>query len=154
MSRKDTEASVCDLQVPQVDPQVIGGHKCFIVAVDRDGVDVVCVRIGKHSPRCGINHEVHGPQHWHLRGDERKKRSESAVTITTATTQSSFIQRLLVISPLETLLSFISKNWDIHNKPHLYLKNAELSSRSEQRDSLFILKVLSLFSHQAWYSGL
>lgn len=58
---KDTEAAVGDVQVPEVDPQVIGWHVGLVVGVDRDGVDVVGVGVGKHSPGAHLHHQVHGP---------------------------------------------------------------------------------------------
>lgn len=57
---KDTEAAVGDLQVPQVDAQVVCRQVGLIVAVDRDGVDMVRVSVGEHPPWTGFHHEVHG----------------------------------------------------------------------------------------------
>lgn len=66
VSGKDTEAAVGDLQVPQVHPEVVSRDERLEVGVDRDGVDVVGVRIAENaSGRC-LNHQVHGLQHWHL----------------------------------------------------------------------------------------
>lgn len=58
--QKDTEAAVRDVQVPEVDPQVIGRHVGLVVGVDGDGVDVVGVGVGEHSPRTHLHHQVHG----------------------------------------------------------------------------------------------
>lgn len=63
---KDTEAAVGDVQVPEVDPQVIGWHVGLVVGVDRDGVDVVGVGVGEHSPGAHLHHQVHGLQHRNL----------------------------------------------------------------------------------------
>lgn len=57
---EDTEAAVCDLQVPQVDAQVVSRQVGLVVAVDRDRVDVVGVGVGEHPARAGLHHEVHG----------------------------------------------------------------------------------------------
>lgn len=57
---KDTEAAVGDLQVPEVDAEVICRQICLVVAVDRDGVDMIGVSVGKHPPGTGFHHEVHG----------------------------------------------------------------------------------------------
>lgn len=64
--RKDTEAAVGDVQMPEVDPQVVRRHVGLVVGVDRDGVDVVGVGVGEHSARAHFHHQVHGLQHWHL----------------------------------------------------------------------------------------
>lgn len=42
-----TETLVTDIQVPQIDPEVIGRNVSLLVRVDRDGVYVVsvCVRV-------------------------------------------------------------------------------------------------------------
>lgn len=63
---KDTEAAISDVQMPEVDPQVIGWHVGLVVGVDRDGVDVVGVGVGEHSPRAHFHHQVHWLQHRHL----------------------------------------------------------------------------------------
>lgn len=55
-STKDTEAAVGDVQMPEVYPQVIGGHVGLMVRVDRDGVDVIGVGVGKHPPRAHLHH--------------------------------------------------------------------------------------------------
>lgn len=64
--QKDTEAAVRDVQVPEVDPQVIRRHVGLVVRVDGDGVDVVGVGVGEHSPRTHLHHQVHGLQDWDL----------------------------------------------------------------------------------------
>lgn len=58
--QKDTEAAVGDVQVPEVDPQVISRHVGLVVGVDGDGVDVVGVGVGEHSPRTHLHHQVRG----------------------------------------------------------------------------------------------
>lgn len=63
---EDTEAAVGDVQMPEVDPQVIGWHVGLVVGVDGDGVDVVGVGVGEHSARAHLHHEVHRLQHRHL----------------------------------------------------------------------------------------
>lgn len=63
---QDTEAAVGDLQVPQVDAQVVGGQVRLVVAVYRDGVDVVSVSVCEHTPRARLHHQVHGPEHGYL----------------------------------------------------------------------------------------
>lgn len=63
---KDTEAAVGDVQIPEVDPEVIGWHVGLIVGVDGDGVDVISVSVGKHSPRGHLHHQIHGFQHGNL----------------------------------------------------------------------------------------
>lgn len=60
--KKDTEAAVRDVQVPEVDPQVIRRHVGLVVGVDRDGVDMVGVGVGEHSARTHLHHQVHGLQ--------------------------------------------------------------------------------------------
>lgn len=55
---KDTEALVGDLQVPQVDPEVVGGDVGLEVRVHRDGVDVVGVGVTEHTPRCCLHHQI------------------------------------------------------------------------------------------------
>lgn len=67
---KDTKTLIGYLKVPQINPQVISRHVGLVVAVDGYGVDVVCVRIGKHSSWGGLHHQVHGSQDGHL-GYER-----------------------------------------------------------------------------------
>lgn len=68
----DTEAAVCDVQMPEVDPQVISRHVGLIVRVDRDGVDVVGVSVGKYSPGAHLHHKVHRLQHRHLEIKDRE----------------------------------------------------------------------------------
>ena len=41
-----TEATIADIQVPQVYPQVVRRDVCLLVRVDGDGVDVVCMSVG------------------------------------------------------------------------------------------------------------
>ena len=45
----DVEALVGDLDVPQVDAQVVGRHERLLVAVQRDRVDVIGVRVGEYA---------------------------------------------------------------------------------------------------------
>ena len=51
-----TEAPVADLQVPKVDPKVIGRNVRLLIGIDRYGVYVVCMRVGVDLP-------------WHSRGN-------------------------------------------------------------------------------------
>lgn len=78
---EDTEATVGDLQVPQVHPEVVSGDERLKVRVDRDGVDVVGVGIAEHTSGCSLNHQVHRLQHWHLlvqMGElERRKKTKN-----------------------------------------------------------------------------
>lgn len=53
---KDTEALVCDLQMPKVNAKVISWQICFLVTVDRDWVDVVSVGIGKYTTGTCLHH--------------------------------------------------------------------------------------------------
>ena len=55
---QDTEALVCSLQVPKVQSEVIGREVRAVVAVDRDGVDVVGVCVGEHPPGHGLNGDI------------------------------------------------------------------------------------------------
>lgn len=82
---EDTEATVGDLQVPQVHPEIIGGDERLKVRVDRDGVDVVGVGIAEHTFGCSLNHQVHRLQHWHLLEmgelERRKKKAERGFSL-------------------------------------------------------------------------
>jgi hypothetical protein len=42
----DVEALVLNVEIPQVDPKIIAADKGLTIAVDRDAVDVVGMRIG------------------------------------------------------------------------------------------------------------
>lgn len=81
---EDTEATVGDLQVPQVHPEIVSGDERLKVRVDRDGVDVVGVGIAEHTSGCSLNHQVHRLQHWHLlvqMGElERRKKTKRIFT--------------------------------------------------------------------------
>lgn len=73
---KDTEAAVCDAQVPHIDAEVIGRQVGLPVAVDRDGVDMVSVSVGEDSPGSNLYHQVCRLQHrhlWHKEGGEELK---------------------------------------------------------------------------------
>lgn len=41
-----TETLIAYIQVPQVDPQIVGRNIGFLIRVDRDGVYVICMGIG------------------------------------------------------------------------------------------------------------
>mmetsp|Transcript_4467 Transcript_4467/g.11561 ORF Transcript_4467/g.11561 Transcript_4467/m.11561 type:complete len:206 (+) Transcript_4467:808-1425(+) len=51
----DVEADAAVVEVPEVDAEIVRGDECFLVRVDRDGVDVVCVRVGKDA--AGVCHD-------------------------------------------------------------------------------------------------
>ncbi len=66
---KDTEASIGDIQMPHVDPEIISRQISLAIAIDWDGVDVVGVAVGKDSPRPYLHHQVSGLQDRHLEGN-------------------------------------------------------------------------------------
>lgn len=68
MDKQDTEASVGEVQVPQIDPEVIGRQIRLVVTVDGDGVDVVGVSVGVNPPRTRLHHQIHRLEHWNLCG--------------------------------------------------------------------------------------
>ena len=41
-----TKALVTNVEVPKVYPKVVGGDVGFLIRIDRDGMDVVCVSVG------------------------------------------------------------------------------------------------------------
>ena len=43
-------------------PQIIGGQVRFPVRINRNGVDVVGVCVGKDAPWRSLNHQLHGAQ--------------------------------------------------------------------------------------------
>lgn len=53
---KDTEAAVCDAQVPHIDAEIISRQVRLPVTVDWDGVDMVGMSVGKHSPGTDLHH--------------------------------------------------------------------------------------------------
>lgn len=73
---KDTEAAVCDVQVPHIDAEVISGQVGLPIAVDRDGVDMVSVSVGEHSSGADLYHQIRGLQHRHLRSRDWRKMKE------------------------------------------------------------------------------
>lgn len=54
----DIEALFLDVEVPQIDAKVVATYERLPVAVDRDAVDMVCMRIGVCPARHGSNHRV------------------------------------------------------------------------------------------------
>lgn len=56
---KDTKTLICNFQMPQVDSQVIRTEIGFLVTVYAYTVYVVCVCIGKYSPRWCLDHQFH-----------------------------------------------------------------------------------------------
>lgn len=69
---QDAEAAIGDLQVPQVDAKVVGRQVRLVVAVDRDGVDVVSVGVGKNAAGTRLHHQVHGSEHRHLKREHER----------------------------------------------------------------------------------
>lgn len=59
---EDTEATVSDVEMPQVNSQVISRQVRLTVAVDTDGVDVICMCISKNTPWGRLHQEIHRPQ--------------------------------------------------------------------------------------------
>ena len=49
----NVEALILDVEIPQIDPKIITADKGFAIAVDRDAVDVVGVRIRISPTRNG-----------------------------------------------------------------------------------------------------
>ena len=47
--KRDTKALICDLQMPNIYPQVIGWEVCRVITVHWNWVDVVCMGIGENS---------------------------------------------------------------------------------------------------------
>ena len=45
-SKALTEALVTDVEVPEIDTQIVSRYVCFLVGIDRNGVNVVCMSIG------------------------------------------------------------------------------------------------------------
>ena len=43
-----TEAPVTNIEVPEVDPEVVGRDVRLLVRVHRDGVNMICVRVSVH----------------------------------------------------------------------------------------------------------
>lgn len=41
-----TEALVANVKVPEVYPKIVGRDVCFLIRIDRDGMDVVGVSVG------------------------------------------------------------------------------------------------------------
>lgn len=58
MNGKDTEAAVCDIQMPHINAKVISRQVGFPIAVDGDGIDVVCVAVCKHPPGTNLHHQI------------------------------------------------------------------------------------------------
>lgn len=63
---KDTEAPICDSQMPEVNPEIIRWHVCLTVTVDGYWVDMIGVTISKDSPGSDFYHQIHGFQYRHL----------------------------------------------------------------------------------------
>lgn len=62
----DVEALVLNVQVPEVYPQIIGRDKRLPIAVHRDAVDVVGVRVGVRSAWHGGNNRIVMRKAWKL----------------------------------------------------------------------------------------
>ena len=41
--------------MPQIDPQIVGGHERFLIAIERDRVDVIGVCVGEDAFGYGFN---------------------------------------------------------------------------------------------------
>lgn len=64
---KDTEAPVGDAKVPHVDAEVVGRQVGLPIAIDWDGIDMIGMSIGEHSPWTNLYHQVRRFQHRNLR---------------------------------------------------------------------------------------
>ena len=62
----DIEALVLNLQVPEIDPQIVGAEKGLAIAVDGDAVDMIGVRVGVSLARDGRHHRIVMGQSRHL----------------------------------------------------------------------------------------
>ena len=60
----DVEALVLDVEVPEVDPKVVGADERLAVAVHRDAVDVVGVGVGVRLARHGRHDGVVVGESW------------------------------------------------------------------------------------------
>lgn len=54
----NVEALILNVEIPKIDTEVVTADKGLTIAVDRDAVDVVCVRVGVHSPGYGGDDSV------------------------------------------------------------------------------------------------
>lgn len=63
---KDTEAPVCDAQVPHIDAEVVSRQVGLPITVDWDGVDMVGMSIGKHPSGTDFYHQICRLQYRHL----------------------------------------------------------------------------------------
>lgn len=106
MDCKDTKAAIGDLQIPQVDAKVICGQISLTIAVDRDGVDVVGVSIRKHSSGAGLHHQVHGPEHWHLRGGR--------ISISFLIEENKVLVSIVTVQIITNFWDCISTEWVKH----------------------------------------
>lgn len=97
---KDTEAAVGDLQVPEVDAEVVRGQIRLVVAVDRDGVDMVGVSVGEHPPGTGFHHEVHGYQHRHLRSGRKGEKKGTFNLFSTFNVRQTILPRCSTVPGL------------------------------------------------------
>lgn len=49
-----TEALVANIKVPEIYSKIVGGDVSFLIGIDRDGMDVVCVGVGVYlAGNCG-----------------------------------------------------------------------------------------------------
>jgi len=88
---KDTEALVAEGQVPQVDAQIVGRQKRFLVAVHRQRVDVVRVRVGKHAPRARLDHGVGRHKRRNTQGRYRRRIALDACVVLQVKAFRSFV---------------------------------------------------------------
>jgi hypothetical protein len=52
-TKKLTEALITDIEIPQVDPQIIGRDISLLIGIDRYRIDMICVSIGIYFSRYG-----------------------------------------------------------------------------------------------------
>jgi len=51
LSGRLTEALVTNIEIPQVDPQIIGRDISLLIGIDRYRIDMICVSIGIYFSR-------------------------------------------------------------------------------------------------------
>lgn len=103
--QKDTEALIRDLQVPQVDPEVVGRQIRLLVAVHRYGVDVVSVGVGEDAAGGGLHHQLHGSHRGHT------QRAHHVPRVPTFVLQVVAVDALVALRHLPQLDCFVW-NWN------------------------------------------
>ena len=48
-----TKALVANIKIPEIYPKIVGRDVGFLIRIDRDGVDMVCVSVGVNLPGNG-----------------------------------------------------------------------------------------------------